>query len=86
MIDFFTLYYTSIPHESLKEALTLLIKEAYRVRDNMFLVVDNRGKAYWSDVPSKASSKHSITEHKLIELVEYLVDNYIYKCRLIIYM
>ena len=31
--DFSNLY-TSIPHTSLKEALTSLIKEAYRVRDN----------------------------------------------------
>ena len=43
--DFSTLY-TSIPHASLKHALTTLIREAYRVRDNTFLVVDSRGNAY----------------------------------------
>ena len=48
---------------------------AYKVRDNIFLVVDNRGIAYWSDIPSRASYKCSITEHMLIELVEYLIDN-----------
>ena len=37
--DFSTLY-TSIPHTSLKEALTSLIKEAYKVRDNIYLVAD----------------------------------------------
>ena len=72
--DFSTLY-TSIPHLSLKGALTCLIKEAYKVRDDTFLVVDSRGNAYWSDIPSRASGKHSLTEHKLIMLVEYLVDN-----------
>ena len=40
----------------------------------MFLVVDNRGKAYWSGVPSRVSCKHSITEQRLIELVKYLFD------------
>ena len=42
--DFSTLY-TSIPHASLKEAF---IKEAFRVRDNIFLVV-SKGQAYWSE-------------------------------------
>ena len=66
--DFSTLY-TSIPHPSLKDALTCLIKEAYKVRDNTFLVVD-----------SSLLVRHSIlsiclTEHKLIQLVEHLIDN-----------
>ena len=53
--DFSTLY-TSIPHTDLKTALISLIKEAYRVRDNIiYLIVDTRGRAFWSDVPSKAS-------------------------------
>ena len=69
--DFSTLY-TSIPHTSLKHALTTLIKEAYRIRDSTFLVVDSRGKAY---VPSRASSKYSIREETLVMYVEYLVDN-----------
>ena len=37
--------------------------------------MDSRGKAYWSDVPSRACSKYSITEETLIAYVEYLVDN-----------
>ena len=76
--DFSTLY-TSIPRVSLKHALATLIKEAYRVRDNIFLVVDNRDKAYWSDQPSRISSRHSLTEETLIAYVEYLIDN-IYVC------
>ena len=35
----------------------------------VYFVVDNRGKAYWSDVSSRASSTHSIAEHRLIEIV-----------------
>ena len=50
-------------------------KYLYKVRDNVFLVIDNKGHAYWSDIPSKASSKYSITEDKLVELVEYLINN-----------
>ena len=50
--------------------------EAYKIRDNVFLIVDNRSKrAYWSDIPSRASHQHCITEHKLIAFVEYLIDN-----------
>ena len=72
--DFSTLY-TSIPHTSLKEALTSLIKEAYKVRDNIYLVADIKGKVFWTDIPSKAASKFSIPEETLIKLVEYLIDN-----------
>ena len=67
--------YTSIPHALLKHALATLIRETYRVRDNMFLVVDSKGKAYWSDTPSRASSRHNVTVEMLIAYVEYLVDN-----------
>lgn len=69
--DFSTLY-TSIPNDHLKNALKYLIQEAYRVRDNTYLVVRANGKAVWSDVPS---TKHSLTEDTLIEYVEYLIDN-----------
>ena len=72
--DFSTLY-TSIPHVSLKQALRSLIQEAYKVRDNIFLIADFRGTAYWSDTPSKVCSRYSLTEEKLMELVEYLIDN-----------
>ena len=68
----FSTLYTSIPHTSLKEALTSLIKEAYKVRDNISLVVDTKGTAFWT---ARAASKHNITEEKLIKLVEYLIDN-----------
>ena len=54
-------------------------KYKYKVWDNIFLVVDTKGHAYWSDVPSRASSKYSITEDKLVKLVEYLINKiYIY--------
>ena len=69
--DFSTLY-TSIPHTSLKEALTSIIKEAYKVRDNIYLVADIKGKVFWTDIPA---SKFNITEETLIKLVEYLIDN-----------
>ena len=69
--DFSTLY-TSIPHDSLKQAMKYLIQEAYRVRDNVFLVVRSNGKGVWSDVPS---ARQSLTDDKLITYVEYLIDN-----------
>ena len=69
--DFSTLY-TSIPHDSLKHAMKCLIQEAYKVRDNMFLVVRGNGKAIWSDVPS---TKYSFSEDKLTSHVEYHIHN-----------
>ena len=72
--DFSTLY-TSIPHYSLKIAITSLVKEELRVRGNKFLVVDKYGNAYWSDTPSTASYKASIREDSLIEMMEYLINN-----------
>ena len=51
-----------------------LIKEAYKVRDNIYLIVDTRGKVFWTDIPSKAASKYNITEETLIKLVEYLKE------------
>ena len=62
-------------HTSLTEALTSLIKEAYKVRDNIFLVADTKDTAFWTDVPSRAASKHNITEETLPNFVEYLIDN-----------
>jgi hypothetical protein len=70
----FSTLYTSIPHASLKHALEALIKDAYKVRDNTFLIADTTGKAHWSDVPSRASYRFSVTEETLIAYVEYLVD------------
>ena len=49
-----------------------MIQEAYRVRNNTFLVVFNNGKVMWSDVPS---TRQSLTEDKLISHVKYLIDN-----------
>ena len=40
--DLSTLY-VSIPHTSLKDALTSLFSEAYKVRENIFQVIDNEG-------------------------------------------
>ena len=68
--DFSTIY-TSIPHDSLKQAMKYLIQEAYRVTD-VFLVVRSNGKGVWSDVPS---ARQTLTEDKLITYVEYLIDN-----------
>ena len=72
--DFSTLY-TSIPHAELKNALKSLIQEAYRIRDSQYIIADTNGTAYWSDIPSRTSIKHNISEDMLITFVEYLIDN-----------
>ena len=70
--DFATLY-TSIRHDSLKQALKSLIKEAYRVRDSVFIVADLTGRAYWSNIPSSSSSRHSITEEQFVAYVQLVL-------------
>ena len=70
IVTIFLHFYTRIPHDSLKHAMKCLIQEAYKVRDNMFLVVRGNGKAIRSDVPS---AKHSFSEDKLTSHVEYLI-------------
>ena len=52
-----------------------LIQEVYRVRNCIYLVVNKFGKAYWSDIPSKSSCSKNIKENKLIEMLEFLIDN-----------
>ena len=69
--DFSTLY-TSILHAALKEALKSLIREAYKIRDNEYIVADTNGTAYWTDIPSSSSAKHSINEEMLIAYVEII--------------
>ena len=41
----------------------------------MFIVADLTGRAYWSNIPSSSSSRHSITEEQFVAYVEYLIDN-----------
>ena len=49
--DFSTLY-TSIPHDSLKNNMSLLIDEAFKVRGAVYLSVNKRGKCYWAQAPN----------------------------------
>ena len=69
--DFSTLY-TSIPHDSLKHNLGLLIDEAYRVRGALWLTVNRSGKCMWSRIKSGSIN---IDARLLMAMIEYLVDN-----------
>ena len=72
--DFATLY-TNIPHDGLKSNIRNLVREAYKVREAKYLVVDRHGKAHWSQSPSSVTTCMSIDMSKLVELTEYLIDN-----------
>ena len=72
--DFATLY-TNIPHNALKEKVKLLVNEAYRVRGAMYLIVDRCGTAHWSATPSDKDTCISVSESRLMEWTEYLIDN-----------
>ena len=69
--DFSTLY-TSIPHDSLKHSLKMLISEAYKVRGAYYLSVNGKGVCTWSN---NKGSCVDVSESLLMEMVEYLVDN-----------
>ena len=69
--DFSTLY-TSIPHNSLKYSLQILIDEAYKVRGAVYISVNSNGKCYWAQAPGALLN---IDKVKLVTMVEYLVDN-----------
>ena len=45
------------------------------MRDSVFIVADLTGRAYWSNITSSSSSRHSITEEQFVAYVEYLIDN-----------
>ena len=45
------------------------------MRDSVFIVTELTGRAYWSNVPSSLSFRHSITEEQFVAYVEYLIDN-----------
>ena len=68
----FTTLYTSIPHDSLKCNLKLLIDEAFKVRGAGYLSINYKREAYWTQ--SKLS-KRSIDQNNLVSMIEYLVDN-----------
>ena len=69
--DFSTLY-TSIPHDSLKYCLKMLIEEAYRVRGANYLTINRNRKCTWA----RSKGLHvNIDKDRLIEMIEYLVDN-----------
>ena len=70
--DFCTLY-TSIPHVS--KISTYDFHPGVRNCVYLHVVVNKFGKAYWSDIPSKSSCSTNIKEDKLIEMLEFLIDN-----------
>ena len=73
-LDFSTLY-TNIPHEALKTNIRNLIREAFKVRGFKYLIVSRDGKAHWSLEPSLWSACVSVDNSKLVEWINYLIDN-----------
>ena len=47
----------------------------HKVRGSEYIVADNNGNAYWSEVILTSSTKYSINKKVLIVYVEYLIDN-----------
>lgn len=68
--DFSTLY-TSIPHDKLKEQLSLIITRAYKGMNKKFISVNNYS-AKWSGGKSKSNL---ISCNLLIEMISWLIDN-----------
>ena len=64
--------YTSIPHDSLKNNMNILIDEAFKVRGAQYLSCNNKMNCYWTQ---SRSSNISIDKTELKAMVEYLVSN-----------
>lgn len=74
--DFSTLY-TNIPHDKLKQRMAQVINTAYNGCGKKFLSVYNT-KASFVNSPRKETKAYS--EHQLIEMVNYLIDNCYVTC------
>ena len=67
--------YTNIPHDELKNNIRVLVRGAFKVSGAKYLVVDRPGNAHWSLVTSLMAECTSFDGSKLLEWMEYLINN-----------
>ena len=66
--DFSTLY-TSIPHDSLKNNMSLLIDKAFKACGAVYLSVNKSGKCYWAQAPNACMNFNRL---ELVAMIEYI--------------
>ena len=74
--DFSTLY-TNIPHNSLKEALSIIVEKCFS-NSRMKYITINNSEAYWSKNPS--TKLFSFSKPTLLSCINFLIDNTYFKC------
>ena len=74
--DFSTLY-TNIPHNNLKEALTVIIDKCFNNSRMKFIMI-NKSEAFWSNKPS--AKYFSFDKTSLLTSIRFLIDNTYFKC------
>ena len=79
--DFSTLY-TNIPHNSLKEALSIIIEKCF-ANSKMKYITLNNCEAYWSK--NQSTNLFSLSKPTLLSCINFLIDNTYFKCGDLIY-
>ena len=72
--DFDTLY-TSIPHDKLKYVISQVVKNSFISSGKKFIRVTKSYKGNFSDSDRKYKGTYILSEDKIIELFNYMVDN-----------
>ena len=72
--DFATLY-TNIPHNTLKNNIRNLVREAFKIRGAKYIIVNRHGNGHWSLELASSTACVSVSKSKLVEWTEYLIDN-----------
>ena len=78
--DFSTLY-TTIPHDKLKSRLTTIVHQAFCFKNGKkryeYIVV-NHNSTYF--VKNHSNAKHKYTEHDIVRMINFLIDNIFVEC------
>ena len=71
----FPILYTNIPHNALKNNIRSLVREVFKIRGAKYIIVDRHGNRHWSLESSLSTACVSVSNSKLVEWTEYLIDN-----------
>ena len=65
----------NIPHNSLKNNIRSLVREAFKIRGAKYTIVDRHGNGHWSLESASSTACVSVRKSKLVEWTEYLIGN-----------
>ena len=71
----FATLYTNIPHNALKNNIRSLVREAFKIREAKYIIVDRHGNRHWSLESELSTACVSVSKSTLVEWTEYLINN-----------